>query len=95
LFISIARKDGIHPVNAIVIREMLLVTEFILDIQSQDNATRDPKSEPRDINDREYFVFEEVAKRNLEVVLQHNRVSLLPGDSNISASKKTMKLHCE
>src|SRR5690242_20459852 len=73
LLVSITGEDCVHPVDAIVIGKMLLVTKFILNVECQDGTTRDTKSQSGNIDNGKYFVFKKIAKCDLKVVLQHIR----------------------
>jgi hypothetical protein len=62
-------REPIHPVRILMI---LIVTEFVNDIGKYKQATRKPYRQSEQIDERDEFVFHQIAERDLEIVEYHN-----------------------
>ena len=75
----------LHPVfdeadDALGVLVEAVVAQFILHIKRDQDATRQPGGQPKDVDEGIHLILFQIAKRNLEIVLQHSlTLVLVPG----------------
>jgi len=68
---------GIDPVNPVGMGVVPVVTEFIHDEQGNQEKTRQPNSQPDDVNEGVNFIFLQIPPGNGQVIFYHDEIVLV------------------